>query len=216
MPAVGAEKPRVVLFNLPNQLTTLRLILSVILFGMIELQWYLASTILFSIAAGTDWLDGYYARKYSMITTLGRILDPFVDKVIVCGTFTYLLAINTTHTATAAGGEALLLDSGVRAWMVVVILGRELLVTALRSFLEQQGADFSATLSGKLKMVVQCVTAGYCLFYVYLMATFGGPPASVWTVGRDVLLWATVILTVVSGLAYLRAALVILREQRQG
>jgi CDP-diacylglycerol--glycerol-3-phosphate 3-phosphatidyltransferase len=214
MPVVGPEKPRVVLFNLPNQLTTLRLILSVVLFAMIEFQWYLASTILFTIAAGTDWLDGYYARKYSMITTLGRILDPFVDKVIVCGTFTYLLAINTAHTVPAAAGGTIALDSGVRAWMVVVILGRELLVTALRSFLEQQGADFSATLSGKLKMVVQCVSAAYCLFYVYLTASFG-TPAMAWTAGRDVLLWATVILTVVSGLAYLRAALGILKEQRQ-
>jgi len=208
MPA-APQKPRVVLFNLPNQLTTLRLILSAILFGMIECRWYLGSTILFTIAACTDWLDGYYARKYSMVTTLGRILDPFVDKVIVLGTFTYLLAIEIVRSPDGV----LLIDSGVRAWMVVVILGRELLVTALRSFLEQQGADFSATLSGKLKMVVQCVAAGYCLFYVHLATTYG-PPSTAWTLGRDLLLWATVILTVVSGLAYLRAALVILKEQR--
>ena len=55
---------------------------------------------------------------------------------------------------------------GLRAWMVVVIVGRELLVTALRSFIEDRGSDFSAKMSGKLKMVLQCVAAGVCLFYL--------------------------------------------------
>ena len=111
---------------------------------------------LFIVAAGTDWLDGYYARKYSQVTTLGRILDPFADKVIVCGTFIFLMAI-------PAMAEV---PWGLRAWMVVVIVGRELLVTALRSFIEDRGSDFSAKMSGKLKMVLQCVAAGACLFYL--------------------------------------------------
>ena len=49
--------------------------------------------VLFIIAAGTDWLDGWYARKYQQVTTLGRILDPFADKVVVCGTFIFLVAV---------------------------------------------------------------------------------------------------------------------------
>ena len=53
---------------------------------------------LFVIAAGTDWLDGYFARKYGQVTTLGRILDPFADKVIVCGTFIFLAAIPESGT----------------------------------------------------------------------------------------------------------------------
>ena len=85
------------LLNLPNQLTGLRLILSVILFGLIAWEQYLASFIMFVIAAGTDWLDGYFARKYGQVTTLGRILDPFADKVIVCGTFIFLTAIPAMH-----------------------------------------------------------------------------------------------------------------------
>ena len=92
---------------------------------------------MFVVAAGTDWLDGYWARKYGQVTNLGRILDPFVDKIIICGTFIFLAAVP---------------DSGVQAWMAVVIVGRELLVTALRSYLEGEGADFSASMSGKLKM----------------------------------------------------------------
>ena len=77
------------MFNLPNQLTFLRLMLSVVLFCFIAWEYYLTSLWLFIIAAGTDWLDGYYARKYGQVTTLGRILDPFADKVIVCGTFIF-------------------------------------------------------------------------------------------------------------------------------
>ena len=79
--------------NVPNQLTISRLVLSLALFVLMTFEFYLASTIVFAIAAGTDWLDGYYARKYGQVTTLGRILDPFVDKIIVCGTFIFLGAV---------------------------------------------------------------------------------------------------------------------------
>src|SRR6185369_14028873 len=125
-------------FNLPNQLTVLRLLLSVVLFALIALQYFLAGVVVFIVAAGTDWLDGYFARKYGQVTNLGRILDPFVDKIIICGSFVFLVAEP---------------DSGVQAWMAVFVVGRELLVTALRSYLEGEGADFSAVMSGKLKML---------------------------------------------------------------
>ena len=110
--------------------------------------------VLFIVAAGTDWLDGYYARKYGQVTTLGRILDPFADKVIVCGTFIFLAAI-PEYAASAPGACG-------RGWSWSS-WARELLVTALRSFLEERGSDFSANMAGKLKMVLQCVAAGACL-----------------------------------------------------
>jgi CDP-diacylglycerol---glycerol-3-phosphate 3-phosphatidyltransferase len=190
------EELRTVVFNLPNQLTWLRLALTVVMFCLIAWGQYSISLALFLVAASTDWLDGYFARKYNLVTTLGRILDPFADKVIICGTFIYLAAI--------AG-------SGVRPWMAVVIVGRELLVTALRSFLEQQGADFSATLSGKLKMVLQCVAAGLSLFVLAWpeLATRGGEPLSILLVGS---MWAAVLLTVLSGVAYVRSAIQLLRR----
>ena len=72
-------------------MTSLRLLLSVVLFGLISAEHYIAAFVLFLVAVGTDWLDGYYARKFNQITTLGRILDPFADKVIVCGTFIFIL-----------------------------------------------------------------------------------------------------------------------------
>ena len=200
--AKRATRIRAAMFNLPNQLTFLRLILSAVLFCFIAWGYYLTSLWLFIVAAGTDWLDGYYARKYSQVTTLGRILDPFADKVIVCGTFIFLMAA-------PAMAEA---PWGLRAWMVVVIVGRELLVTALRSFIEDRGADFSAKLSGKLKMVLQCLAAGVCLFYL----SYDAPQtekAAVWCWWLMVSsIWLAVILTVYSGLVYIRAAVRLLRE----
>ena len=86
------DRARAKIFNLPNQLTSLRLVLSVVLFFLMAYDCYLWSLVLFIIGAGTDWIDGYYARKYGQVTTLGRILDPFADKVIVCGTFIFLAA----------------------------------------------------------------------------------------------------------------------------
>lgn len=194
---------RSAVFNLPNQLTTLRLLLSVVMFFFIASQWYLTSFVLFIVAAGTDWLDGYYARKYGQVTTLGRILDPFADKVIVCGTFIFLISIPVITKV----------PGGLQPWMVVVIVGRELLVTALRSFLEEKGSDFSAKMSGKLKMVFQCIAAGACLFYLYgERVKIPCTDDWVWYV-LVTFVWLSVVLTVYSGLVYIGVAVRLLREK---
>lgn len=176
-------------FNLPNQLTFLRLALAVVMCIAIAGDWYLTAFILFLIAASTDWLDGYFARKYGQVTTLGRILDPFADKVIICAAFIYLLPPMDR------------VSWGLRPWMLVVIVGRELLVTALRSFFEERGSDFSAKMSGKLKMVLQCVAAGAMLLYLHLAVA---PPVPDWLHGTMIAsTWAAVILTAYSGLIYI-------------
>ena len=191
-------------FNLPNQLTAMRLVLAVVMFCLIPWETgaaYLAAAVLFLLAAGTDWLDGYFARKYNLVTRLGRILDPFADKVIICGSFIYLAA----EPAMAAD------PLGVKAWMVVVIVGRELLVTALRSFIEQRGGDFSAKMPGKLKMVLQCIAAPVGLFYLHYPTaivdgtlTMAPPDWCRWMLAVSV--WLSVLLTVYSGLGYVVAA----------
>lgn len=180
-------------FNLPNQLTVSRLVLSIVLFVFLGLQWYTTSLVLFVVAASTDWLDGYFARKYGQVTILGRILDPFVDKVIVCGTFIFLVSEP---------------ESQIRAWMAVVIVGRELLITAIRSFLEQQGADFSANMSGKLKMVFQCIAAGVSLFYLAQLSAGGAADWVYWLL--IAMVYTAIALTVYSGIGYIRAAVSIL------
>jgi CDP-diacylglycerol--glycerol-3-phosphate 3-phosphatidyltransferase len=184
------EKQR--LLNVPNQLTGLRLLLSLVLFVLMAFEYYFASTLVFIVAAGTDWLDGYWARKYGQVTNLGRILDPFVDKIIVCGTFIFLAAVPTSE---------------VKAWMAVVVVGRELLVTALRSYLEGEGADFSASMSGKLKMAVQCLAATLSLYALSLAERHETLDLAV-----SVSVWAAILLTLYSGVIYIRRAIELLRK----
>src|SRR5580658_5157371 len=83
--------------NLPNCITVSRLVLSFVLFAMISYGgMWLAATAVFIVAAATDAVDGYIARRYGTVTTLGRILDPFVDKIIICGSFIFLLAVDSS------------------------------------------------------------------------------------------------------------------------
>jgi CDP-diacylglycerol---glycerol-3-phosphate 3-phosphatidyltransferase len=187
--------------NLPNCITVSRLVLSFVLFGMISYGgMWLTSTAIFIVAAATDAVDGYIARRYGTVTTLGRILDPFVDKIIICGAFIFLLA-QSTPTADR-------LSSGVGPWMTLIVIGREMFITGLRAILEQQGKDFSATMSGKIKMVTQCLAVGACLLSLSpavasRMPWFGAL--------RDVLLWLAVLFTFASGVLYIRRAAQLLR-----
>ena len=132
-----------------------RLALSIAVFVLIPLQLYLPALIVFAIAAGTDWVDGWWARKYKQVTKLGRVFDPFVDKILICGTFIFLAAEP---------------GSGIYAWMAVVVMGREMLVTVLRTMVEQSGGDFSAKMAGKLKMVFQCLAVGASLVVLMQIA----------------------------------------------
>ena len=193
-------------FNVPNQLTSARLVLAVILFVFLGMGYYTISLVLFIIAASTDWIDGYWARKYGQVTVLGRILDPFADKMIICGTFIFLGAVA---------------DSGVAAWMAVVIMGRELLVTALRSFIEERGHDFSAQTAGKWKMLLQCLAAGASMLKLAcndstsplanLLANLSVPPEWL-TFATVALVWIAVALTVYSGIGYIVAAVRLMRQ----
>lgn len=191
--------PRPKIWTLPNQLTVSRLVLSVVLFVCIAYQAYAAAFVLFVVAASTDWLDGFLARRYGLVTQLGRILDPFADKMIICGTFIFLAAVPTVLESRPGGQFVEVSLSGIRPWMAVLVMGRELLVTALRSFIEQRGTDFSADMSGKLKMVVQCVAAGMGLYNLAYQPAWLPVPLTI-------AVWSAVTLTVYSGGVYIRRA----------
>jgi CDP-diacylglycerol--glycerol-3-phosphate 3-phosphatidyltransferase len=204
--APGSARPAVIL-NVPNQLTIARLILSVICFVFLAYDFFGTALVLFVIAAGTDWIDGYWARRYGQITQLGRILDPFADKIIICGSFIFLAAVPPTMQGESA--------SEVSAWMAVVVVGREILVTALRSFFEEHGTDFSANWPGKLKMVFQCaaVAASLARLWYYRYGTLKTPqwptdsqPPDWTTWSLRLLVWAAIAMTVYSGWVYVRTA----------
>ena len=202
----AAAPPR--LWNVPNKLTLARIILSLVLFGFLMAGFYKVSFVLFLITAGTDWVDGYWARKYGQVTKLGRVLDPFADKLFICGTYILLAAVPVLDS----GGS----PSGIAAWMAVVVAGRELLVTTLRAFVEQEGGDFSAKWVGKWKMVLQCLAAGWSivqLSYVDQSANvWSEPPPSWLSLGLTIVVWASVVLTVYSAVEYVQAAMDRLRQ----
>jgi CDP-diacylglycerol---glycerol-3-phosphate 3-phosphatidyltransferase len=196
--ALPAAKAKARVLNVPNAVTISRLILAVVLFALLSAADYTAALVVFIVAASTDWVDGYWARKYGQVTQLGRILDPFADKMIICGTFIYLAAAPQLADGSAA--------SGVAAWMATLILARELAVTALRSFIEQNGGDFSAKWAGKWKMAFQCVAAGFSIgqlqWYDAATRSFVDLPSWVPTT-LSITLWIAILLTIYSGLEYI-------------
>ena len=186
------------IFNVPNQITMLRLVLSIVVFVLIPLELYIPALIIFAVAAGTDWVDGYYARKYDQVTQLGRILDPFCDKIIICGSY-ILLSVQMRDIQ----AESLGVSVQIAGWMAVVVVGRELLVTALRGFIEQHGGDFSAKFSGKLKMVFQCAAV------IGSLAVLSNPTESSdgLRVTTLILIWLSVVSTIYTGIIYIQAAI---------
>jgi CDP-diacylglycerol--glycerol-3-phosphate 3-phosphatidyltransferase len=183
-------------FNLPNQLTASRFFLGLLLFYLIEESYWLACIAVFALAATTDWLDGYLARKQGLTSTLGRNLDPLVDKVVVCGAFIFLLP----HP-----------DSALTAWMVALVVARELVITGLRGFMENLGATFGADWLGKIKMVLQCGTL-FAIFVAFEAAELKAESLGFWRLVRDLFIWSMLAATALSGLQYLWRAAALLKN----
>ena len=197
----SSERKEPGVWTVPNILTMARIVLSIVMFCLLPFGYYIASLVIFVVAVLTDKLDGWYARKYNLVSKLGRIMDPFADKLIICGTFIYLVGM----------APLTVVPWGLRAWMVVVLVVREMLVTTLRSIIEGAGGDFSATWPGKIKMVFQSIAAAFCLLYMCFPPVGEGvlaTTAPVWVVWVMIAtLWITVVSTVYSGLLYIDAAI---------
>ena len=196
------------IWNVPNKISAARLILSFVVFALIPMQQYWAALIAFVIAAGTDWVDGWYARKYNQATKLGRVLDPFCDKILICGV--YILLAVEMHGQFPWYVQ-------IAGWMAVVVAGRELLVTVLRSMIEGAGGDFSAKMAGKLKMWFQCIAVGACLVALALKHDSPEQPIPVWLFATVIVsVWASVISTVHSGWLYVQIAAATLLPNHDG
>jgi CDP-diacylglycerol--glycerol-3-phosphate 3-phosphatidyltransferase len=163
---------------------------------------------IFIIAALTDALDGHLARKLNAVTKFGRIMDPFADKLLVLGAFVMLAGPGFTSRVPGQGSIQV---SMVAGWMVVAMIARELLVTTIRGVYEGEGVDFSAIGIGKLKMILQSVTVPAVLLLVAL--GHPGPDSPERTI-IALLVWATVIVTILSIFPYIgRAAKHTIDEQ---
>ncbi len=149
-----ADRLRAELTNLPNLLTMARIVLIVpVVWLMLErapLPAFLAS-VLFGVASATDWLDGYLARKRGMVSVLGKLLDPLADKLIVMSTLVVAVGLGW-----------------VPAWLVVLILARELAISGLRSIAGQEGLMVEVVRAGKWKTAFQLTgLVGVVVHYPY-------------------------------------------------
>lgn len=162
----------------------------------------IAATVVFIIAAITDALDGHLARKWKVESKFGRIMDPMADKLLILGGFV-MLATPGFHAKVAVADTSLQI-SGVYGWMVVAMILRELLVTSIRGVYEAEGVDFSAGTLGKAKMILQSVTIPLIL----LIIAFGSPgPDSTGRLVIVLLVWATLVTTIISGFPYVGKAM---------
>jgi len=170
--------------NLPNSLTTVRILLVpplvAVLLGSASPGRETWGFIFFAAAAATDFLDGYFARRRSQVTPVGKMLDPIADKLLISAAFISLVELDI-----------------VPAWMVVVVVAREFAVTGLRSAASLRGFAISASPLGKYKMISQVICVG-CLIFAYR-----SPYTWIYQAGQ-VLLWVVVFLSVTSMIHYFR------------
>ncbi len=174
--------------NLPNSLTLTRIFLVPLLvvvlltkfegkmiFGVPE---ELVGAAIFGLASLTDWLDGYFARRRKQVTALGQFIDPFADKLLTISAFISLVQMDLAP-----------------AWMVAIIIGRELAVTALRTLAHARGVTMPASPLGKLKLIAQVVA---------ILALILGKNQRAFLVIGQVALWVVVVAALVSAVDYFR------------
>jgi cardiolipin synthase len=178
-------------FNLPTLLTWARIVSIPLIVGvfhlpLIEADRNLIATVLFIVVALTDWADGYLARRLNMTSSFGAFLDPVADKFLVCAALLVLVEL-----------------SRVQSLVALVIIGREIAISALREWMAQIGASRSVAVHmlGKVKTVVQMVAIPFLLFHGIL---FGLIDTQLWGTW---LIYASAVLTIWSMVYYLQKAL---------
>ena len=187
-------------FNIPILSTWLRVALIPLVVGVFYLPplWLapadqnLAATLVFIVAAITDWFDGFLARRWNQTSAFGAFLDPVADKLMVAGALLVLVQL-----------------SRVNAFIAFIIIGREIAISALREWMARIGASKSvAVISvGKVKTAAQMLAIPLLLFHDIL---FGALDTHVW---GERLLWIAAVLTVWSMLYYLRLAWPMIKEK---
>lgn len=179
--------------NVPNKITLSRILLIPIflIIMVVPFEWgeltllgaempvtHFVGALIFIIASCTDWVDGYYARKYNMVTNLGKFLDPLADKLLVSAALIVLVELGMAPS-----------------WIVILIISREFAVTGLRLVLAGQGEVVAANMLGKIKTWTQIVAISALLLHNILFEMVSIPFA-------DLALWVALFFTVWSGLDY--------------
>lgn len=182
--------------NIPNQITVSRIIMIPIfvVFMLVDFGWgdvtflgatipvgHLLGAIIFILAAVTDFIDGYYARKHNLVTNMGKFLDPLADKLLVSAALIILVELGFAP-----------------AWIVILIISREFAVTGLRLILADEGEVVAAKQLGKIKMWTQIVAVSALLLHNVFFEMFSIPFASI-------MLYVSLFFTIWSGWDYFYA-----------
>src|SRR6056297_311395 len=168
--------------NTANKLTFLRIfMIPIFMFALLSnnLTINKISLVIFIIAALTDTLDGYIARKYNQITNLGKFLDPLADKLLVISALICFVYLNI-----------------LSPWIVIIVIGRELMITGFRTIAAKEGIVLAANIFGKAKTVVQMITIIYSISIYSQILTYN-------SILYYILWGLTTLITVYSGYRYL-------------
>lgn len=191
--------------NLPNKITLSRIFLIPIFIVILSFpftwgEWsmagetypitHLVAAIIFLVASATDWLDGYYARKYNLITNMGKFLDPLADKLLVSAAFILLVELEL-----------------VAAWIVILIVSREFAVTGLRLVAAGEGIVLAASSMGKLKTASQLSAIALLLLHNFPFAYINVPV-------HTIVVYIALLLTVWSGVDYFMKNWHVLRDSK--
>jgi len=178
-------------FNLPTLLTWARIVAIPLIVGVFQLPFTegernLTATVLFVVVALTDWADGYLARRLNMTSSFGAFLDPVADKFLVCAALLVLVELER-----------------VQSLIALVIIGREIAISALREWMAQIGASRSVAVHmlGKIKTVTQMVAIPFLLFHGKLFGAIDTQQWGTW------LIYVSAVLTIWSMVYYLQKAL---------
>jgi len=181
--------------NLPNKLTIFRIALTFVFILLILKEGLMSkifATLIFSLASFTDFLDGYFAKKYDLTSSFGKIMDPIADKFLMLSAFFIFMRLGV-----------------VAAWMVIIIFVREILITAIRLYAIRKGAILAAENMGKYKTVAQiCVVIVILVFLIFKETSFAlnwsDTVWALWHWNIMILMSAVVLLTLISGVSFLK------------
>ena len=167
--------------NLPNKLTMGRIFAIPVFIVVFLLDYRYAAAVIFILAALTDMLDGHIARKNNQVTNFGKLMDPLADKLLVMSALICLSQVGD-----------------VPGWMVIVILGREFIITGMRQVAAAQGIVIAAGTTGKIKTITQMIAIPLLILenWPFSLFSFDLPM-------DQIFLWIALVMTVVSGTEYI-------------
>ncbi len=180
--------------NLPNKLTVLRAaVVPFFVFFLLGRELFdpawvadWIALVIFIAASLTDLLDGYLARKHNLVTNFGKFMDPLADKLLVCSALICLVYMQR-----------------LEAWIAIIIIGREFIISGLRLIASDQGVVIAASMWGKTKTLVQMIMIGFLIGNLEISVPVGGMQIQPFIICSEILKWAALVLTIVSLIDYI-------------